>query len=126
MSDEFDVRFMRSTRERRAAIFQIKLLFDEAYRVGEGYNLIMYAQHIAKIYTQLDAIDPDNQNKSQADKDETAKVAAIIGNKGAEAGRDWLDARLTSLEQRLIHLENQLRIGFEMEMTDIYGDNKYY
>ncbi|ASF48367.1 hypothetical protein CEK71_21165 [Methylovulum psychrotolerans] len=126
MPNGFDVKFMRSTPERRAAVFQIKLLFDEAHRLGEGYNLNAYAQHIAKIYTQLDAIDPDSQNESQADKDQSTKVAAIIGNKGAEAGRDWLDARLTSLEKRLIHLENQLRIGFEMEMTDVDGDNKYY
>lgn len=126
MPNGFDVKFMRSTPERRAAVFQIKLLFDEAHRLGESYNLNAYAQHIAQIYRQLDSIDPDSQNESQADKEQSAQIAAIISNKGAESGRDWLDARLTSLEKRLIYLEDQLRIGFAMEMTDGYDENHYY
>jgi len=120
MPDELEVKWLRSTPERRAAVFQIKLLFDEAHRLGEGYDLNAYADQIAQIETAMAEVDPDTN------KDDAHQCAAIVRRRGTDAGRAWLDARLSSLGERFIHFENILRIGFEMEMTDVYGDNHYY
>lgn len=106
----FEMTFTRSTPERRAAVFAIKLLFDEAHRLGEAGDLAAYARAIAGIETALAAINP------RANPDDANACAAIVHAKGAAAGRAWLDARLDSLGQRLTHFENQLRIAFGVEM----------
>jgi len=112
---ELEIEFLRSTPERRAAVFEIKLMFDEAHRLGEEENLEAYAHQIAQIETHMAAINPD------AKKDEAHQCAAIVRKCGVKAGRAWLDARLESLGQRFVLFEDRLRIGFGVEMEGGLG-----
>ena len=112
---ELNFNFLRSTPERRAAVFEIKLMFDEAHRLAEDGNLDAYARQIAQIELQMAIIDPTSNKK------DACKGAAIIQVCGAEAGRAWLDERLNSLGELLGHFEDRLRIGYGLEMTGGLG-----
>ncbi len=113
-------KYLRSTPERRAAIFKIKLMFDEAHRLREEGNLAALAEQIADIQIHMAEINRGRE-KALFTHDEECESAAFVRANGAKAGFQFLDIHLESSAESLRLLEEMLRISFEVEMADSSG-----
>ena len=115
---EFQATFIRNTPERRAAIFQIKLMFDEAHRLREEGNIPAYGKQIGLIDLAFANIDPES---TPTERYKAAESVEGFYAQCTRANRDFLDKQLKSMGKILIHFENRLRTGFEVEMTERAG-----
>lgn len=125
MEDEdFPFIFIRSTPERRARIFQLKLMFDEAYRLRQDYDIEAYANQIAEIdlaYAKLNPRYADKmveEEKSAARTRSVGKVPDFSTPNWQEDNFAYLDRQLNFSAEMLVCFEEEVRIGFSAEMEN--------
>jgi hypothetical protein len=123
--------FIDNTPERRTGVFQLKLMFDEAYRLRDEYDLAGYADQVAAIklaYLRLNPTYADtNWEKAEESAAFTRSVSLPQYCPDAEQTKknfDFLDDILRIEAQRLISFEKQLRMGLENKLK--YPSSKLF
>jgi hypothetical protein len=124
MEEDFPFIFIKSTPERRTGVLRLKLMFDEAHRLREAYNIEAYANQIAEIVLAYARLNPRYAEKI-SQKEKSAAFIRSMGKAPDYPAPNWredrfayLDRQLNFSAEKLVCFEEEIRLGFSAEMEN--------
>lgn len=115
--------FIRSTPERRAGVFELKLMLDEAHRLRESGQLRPYANKVADITIAHHMLHPQLDESNQEVMLIAYRYRSLFrsrplfhSEKAIKQNLNHLDRAIARIGGQLSTLEKQLRLALFVEL----------